>query len=188
MDTRRECEKPPASIPGSVIWLTGLSGAGKSTLATELNRQFKLEGCKSFILDGDVMRHGLCSDLGFSAEDRRENVRRITAVAHLFAEAGIQCIVALISPYRKDRDNARAVIGSGRFIEVYVNVPLEVCEARDPKGLYARARAGKLPEFTGISAPYEPPLKPEVEVLTHQMTLEQSVASIKSHWLKVSAG
>ncbi len=187
MDPRRECEKPPASIPGSVIWLTGLSGAGKSTLATELHRQFNLEGCKSFILDGDVMRHGLCSDLGFSTEDRRENVRRITAVAHLFAEAGIQCIVALISPYREDRDNARAVIGSGRFIEVYVNVPLEVCEARDPKGLYARARAGKLLEFTGISAPYEPPLKPEVEVLTHQMTLEQSVAAIKSHWLKVNA-
>ena len=167
-----------AGAAGCVVWLTGLSGAGKSTIAANLNQKLSQTGIKSFILDGDVMRSGLCSDLTFSQEDRKENVRRITEVARLFAEAGMVCIVALISPYRMDRDAARAIIGSDRFVEVYVNAPIEVCERRDPKGLYAKARAGMIKDFTGISAPYEPPTSPEVEIWTNQLNLEDSVAKI----------
>ena len=163
---------------GCVIWLTGLSGAGKSTIATKLNRMLSDAGKKSFILDGDVMRSGLCSDLKFSQEDRQENVRRIAEVARLFAEAGIICIVALISPYRIDRDSARKIIGSDRFVEAYVNAPIEVCERRDPKGLYAKARAGHIKDFTGISAPYEPPLEPELALLTNEFNQEDCVAKI----------
>jgi adenylylsulfate kinase len=163
---------------GCVVWLTGLSGAGKSTIAANLNQRLSQIGMKSFILDGDVMRNGLCSDLKFSQEDRKENVRRITEVARLFAEAGMVCIVALISPYRMDRDAARAIIGSDRFVEVYVNAPIEVCERRDPKGLYAKARSGVIKDFTGISAPYEPPLAPEVEIWTNQFDLRESVGKI----------
>ena len=163
---------------GCVLWLTGLSGAGKSTIATGLHEQLKRSGRKSFILDGDIMRRGLCSDLKFSQADRRENVRRISEVAGLFADAGIICIVALISPYRVDRAAARGIIGSDRFIEVFVNAPLAVCEQRDPKGLYAKARAGQIPEFTGISAPYEPPTAPEVEIWTNRLNVPDSVAKI----------
>lgn len=163
---------------GCVIWLTGLSGDGKSTIAAGLDDQLKRAGRKSFILDGDIMRRGLCSDLRFSPADRRENVRRLSEVAGLFADAGIICIVALISPYRMDRDAARGIIGSDRFVEVFVNAPIEVCERRDPKGLYAKARAGQIAEFTGISAPYEPPDAPEVEVSTHRLNVPDSVAKI----------
>jgi adenylyl-sulfate kinase len=163
---------------GCVLWLTGLSGAGKSTIAAGLHEQLTRSGRKSFMLDGDTMRRGLCSDLKFSQGDRRENVRRISEVASLFADAGIVCIVALISPYRADRDSARRIIGSDRFIEVFVNAPLAVCEQRDPKGLYARARAGQIPEFTGISAPYEPPAAPEVEIWTNRLNVQDSVAKI----------
>jgi adenylyl-sulfate kinase len=160
---------------GCVIWLTGLSGAGKSTIAIELENKLFTLGRHTYILDGDNIRHGLCSDLGFSHEDRTENIRRIGEAARLFADAGIICIAAFISPYRADRDLARKIAPEGRFFEVYVNAPLEVCEHRDPKGLYARARAGQLKEFTGISAPYEPPLKPEIELDTNKLKVAECI-------------
>lgn len=163
---------------GCVVWLTGLSASGKSTLAIELERELFQRGRQVFRLDGDELRRGLCRDLGFSPEDRRENIRRAAAVAGLFADAGLICVTAFISPYGADRAMARASAPPGRFIEVYVNAPLGVCEQRDPKGLYARARAGELREFTGVSAPYEPPLQPEVEVRTDQQSVAECVAAI----------
>lgn len=163
---------------GCVLWFTGLSGSGKSTLATELERELFNLGRHVYVLDGDNVRHGLGSDLGFSPKDRTENIRRVGEVAKLFADAGVICITAFISPYREDRDLARKIIPAGRFVEVFVNAPLEICEQRDPKGLYAKARAKEIKEFTGISAPYEPPLKPEIELRTDQMTIAESVARI----------
>jgi adenylyl-sulfate kinase len=163
---------------GYVVWLTGLSAAGKSTIASELERELFSQGKHAYVLDGDNMRHGLCSDLGFAPEDRKENIRRIGEVANLFADAGFICITAFISPYRSDRELARRIAPQGRFIEVYLNTPLEVCEKRDPKGLYAKARAGEIKDFTGISAPYEPPLNPELELRTEQLTLAECVAAI----------
>jgi adenylyl-sulfate kinase len=160
---------------GCIIWLTGLSGSGKSTVAVELEQKLFQLGRHTYILDGDNIRHGLCSDLGFSPRDRTENIRRIGEVASLFADAGIVCIAAFISPYRGDRDLARKIARPGKFIEVYLNAPLEVCERRDPKGLYARARAGEIKEFTGISAPYELPLKPEIELDTNQSNVAECV-------------
>ncbi|GMY11906.1 adenylyl-sulfate kinase 3 isoform X1 [Fagus crenata] len=147
---------------GCVIWITGLSGSGKSTLACALSRGLHLRGKLTYILDGDNVRHGLNSDLSFKAEDRAENIRRIGEVAKLFADAGIICIASLISPYRKDRDGCRALLPEGEFIEVFLDVPLQVCEARDPKGLYKLARCGKIKGFTGIDDPYESPLKCEI--------------------------
>jgi bifunctional enzyme CysN/CysC len=166
---------------GCVLWLTGLSGSGKSTIATELERELFNLGRHVYVLDGDNIRHGLCSDLGFSPKDRTENIRRIGEVAKLFADAGVICITAFISPYRADRDLVRKIIPRDRFMEVFVNAPLEVCEQRDPKGLYAKARAKEIKEFTGISAPYEAPLNPEVELRTDQMTIAESVARIVEH-------
>jgi adenylyl-sulfate kinase len=163
---------------GCVIWLTGLSGSGKSTIAVELEQTLFQSGRHTYILDGDNIRHGLCSDLGFSPKDRTENIRRIGEVARLFADAGIICIAAFISPYRGDRDLARKIAQPVKFVEVYLNAPLEVCEQRDPKGLYARARAGEIKEFTGISAPYEPPLKPEIELHTNQSSVAECVDAI----------
>jgi adenylyl-sulfate kinase len=163
---------------GCVLWLTGLSSAGKSTIATELERELFNLGRHAYVLDGDNIRHGLGSDLGFSPEDRAENIRRVGEVAKLFADAGVICITAFISPYRSDRDLVRKILPSGRFIEVYVNAPLEVCEQRDPKGLYARARANEIKEFTGVSAPYEAPNVPEIEIRTDQLTIAESVAKI----------
>jgi adenylyl-sulfate kinase len=163
---------------GCVIWLTGLSGSGKSTIAEELERElFKLKR-HTYILDGDVVRRGLCSDLRFSPENRKENIRRIGEVARLFADAGIICIVAFISPYRADRDLARKIAPPGKFIEVYLDAPLEVCEKRDPKGLYAQARAGEIKEFTGISAPYEPPREPEIELHTAKASVAECVGLV----------
>lgn len=147
---------------GCVIWITGLSGSGKSTLACALSRGLHSRGKLSYVLDGDNIRHGLNRDLSFQAEDRAENIRRIGEVAKLFADAGIICIASLISPYRIDRDACRSLLPEGDFIEVYLDVPLEVCESRDPKGLYKLARAGKIKGFTGIDDPYEPPLKCEI--------------------------
>lgn len=147
---------------GCVIWITGLSGSGKSTLACALSRGLHLRGKLTYILDGDNVRHGLNSDLSFKAEDRAENIRRIGEVAKLFADAGIICIASLISPYRKDRDGCRVLLPEGEFIEVFLDVPLQVCEARDPKGLYKLARCGKIKGFTGIDDPYESPLKCEI--------------------------
>lgn len=147
---------------GCAIWITGLSGSGKSTLACALSRGLHSRGKLSYVLDGDNIRHGLNSDLSFQAEDRAENIRRIGEVAKLFADSGIICIASLISPYRIDRDACRSLLPEGDFIEVYLDVPLEVCESRDPKGLYKLARAGKIKGFTGIDDPYEPPLKCEI--------------------------
>jgi len=152
---------------GRVVWLTGLSASGKSTIATELERELFRLGQHVYVLDGDNMRHGLCSDLGFSPQDRKENIRRIGEAAKLFAEAGIICITAFISPYRSDRDLVRRITEPGMFVEVYVNAPLEVCE-----------RAHQIKEFTGISAPYEPPERPEIELPTDQLTAAESVARI----------
>ncbi|XP_061365564.1 adenylyl-sulfate kinase, chloroplastic-like isoform X2 [Gastrolobium bilobum] len=147
---------------GCVIWLTGLSGSGKSTLACALSRSLHSRGKLSYILDGDNIRHGLNRDLSFRAEDRSENIRRVGEVAKLFADAGVICIASLISPYRKDRDACRALLPKGDFVEVFIDVPLHVCEARDPKGLYKLARAGKIKDFTGINDPYEPPYSCEI--------------------------
>ena len=163
---------------GAVVWLTGLSGAGKSTIATELERELFNLGKHAYVLDGDNVRHGLCSDLAFSPEDRKENIRRVGEVASLFADAGIICITAFISPYRSDRDLVRKIVKTGRFVEVHVDAPLAVCEQRDPKGLYAKARANEIKDFTGISAPYEAPVKPEVQLHTDQLTVAEAVARI----------
>jgi bifunctional enzyme CysN/CysC len=163
---------------GYVLWMTGLSSAGKTTIATELERELFNLGRQAYVLDGDNIRHGLGADLGFSAKDRAENIRRVSQVAKLFADAGIICITAFISPYRADRDLARQIMPEGRFIEVFVNAPLEVCEKRDPKGLYAKARAKQIKDFTGISAPYEPPLKPDVELRTDQLSANECVAQL----------
>jgi adenylylsulfate kinase len=161
----------------AVLWFTGLSASGKSTLAHAVENTLFDRGCNTYVLDGDNIRHGLNKDLGFSPQDREENIRRIGEVATLFADAGVMAITAFISPYRADRDKARA-IGGDSFIEVYVKCDLDVCEARDPKGLYKKARAGQIPEFTGISAPYEEPDHPELVIDTSHETLEQSAARV----------
>ena len=163
---------------GVVLWFTGLSGSGKSTLANEVAHLLHQRGHLVYVLDGDNIRHGLNSDLGFSPQDREENIRRIGEVASLFADAGVIAMTAFISPYRKDRDRVRKLLEKGRFLEVYVNCSLEVCEERDPKGMYAKARSGEIPEFTGISAPYEAPEIPEIEVRTDQMTVEECADSV----------
>lgn len=171
--------------PGCVVWFTGLSASGKSTIATELERELFSQGKHAYVLDGDNMRHGLCSDLGFTPEARKENIRRIGEVARLFADAGFVCIAAFISPYHTDRILARKIVPAGKFIEVYVNSPLSVCEGRDPKGLYAKARSGLLKDFTGVSAPYEPPINPELELRTDQMSVAECVAAIQQKLAKL---
>jgi len=155
-----------------VIWFTGLPSAGKSTLANALNQRFHAMGVMSYVLDGDNIRHGLNKNLGFGPEDRKENIRRIGEVAHLFVDAGLIAMTAFISPYREDRRSARVLVKEGEFIEVYVKCRLEECERRDPKGMYQKARAGTIKEFTGISAPYEEPEKPEIMLATDGMTVE----------------
>jgi bifunctional enzyme CysN/CysC len=164
--------------PGRVVWLTGLSASGKSTISAELERELFNLGRHVYVLDGDNVRHGLGSDLGFSARDRKENIRRVGEAAKLFVDAGVLCVTAFISPYREDRDMVRQLMPPGTFIEVYVNAPVEICEQRDPKGLYAKARANLIKDFTGISAPYEPPTHPEIELHTDQLTVAESVARI----------
>jgi bifunctional enzyme CysN/CysC len=153
-------------VSGCTVWITGLSASGKTTLADEVSHQLRAEGRPTFTLDGDVLRTGLNADLGFSRADREENVRRVGEVAMLFAAAGHVVLVPLISPYRDHRDRVRARHREAglSFVEVYLDVPLAVCEARDPKGLYAKARAGQLAHFTGIDDPYEPPLQPELAI------------------------
>ncbi len=151
---------------GAVVWFTGLSGSGKSTLSRRVEQLLLAQGRDAYVLDGDNLRHGLNADLGFSPEDRAENIRRVGSVAQLLADAGLLCLTAFISPYREDRAAARARLEPGRFFEVFVDTPLEVCEARDPKGLYRKARAGDIPQFTGITAPYEAPESPELTLAT----------------------
>ena len=165
-----------------VIWLTGLSGAGKSSIADEVDRVLHAQGRHTFILDGDNLRHGLNRDLGFTAEDRVENIRRVAEVAKLMADAGLIVMVSIISPYRADRELARDVIGSERFVEVFVDTPLRVVEERDVKGLYAKARRGEIKNFTGIDAPYEAPTQPELVVTTENRTSEESAADVLE-WL-----
>ncbi len=174
--TRGEREKRNGHR-GLVLWFTGLSGSGKSTLAQEVQGALFERGCQTYVLDGDNVRHGLNKDLGFSPADREENIRRIGEVAKLFADAGVIALTAFISPYRADRDQARAISGDS-FVEVYVRCDLEVCETRDPKGLYKKARAGLIPEFTGISAPYEAPENPELVVDTSRESLEESATRV----------
>jgi adenylyl-sulfate kinase len=162
----------------ATVWLTGLSGAGKSTLAYALEKHLWMEGRACYVLDGDNVRHGLNRDLGFSHEDRTENIRRVAEVARLMNDAGLIVITAFISPYHDDRSIARAAVGEGRFVEVYLSTPLDVCEARDPKGFYKRARAGNLPGYTGISAPYEIPENPGITLDTSAHGIDACVAQI----------
>lgn len=157
---------------GAVLWFTGLSGSGKSTIAQALEEWLYKHDYHSFILDGDNIRHGLCNDLGFNSTDRTENIRRIGEVSKLFLEAGLIVLVAFISPYRKDRENIKDIIKRENFIEIYCNTPLKICENRDIKGLYEKARRGEIPEFTGISSPYEPPTDPDIILDTSQITLD----------------
>ena len=163
---------------GVVVWFTGLSGSGKSTVAREVELALVENGKNAFVLDGDNIRHGLNRDLGFSPEDRAENIRRIGEVAKLMAQANLVTLTAFISPYKADRDAVRALLADGQFIEVFCDASLAVCESRDTKGLYKKARAGQIPEFTGISAPYEPPQRPELVLKTGEETLEQSARKV----------
>jgi len=164
---------------GSVaLWLTGLSGAGKTSIAYGVEVALAERGIHSYVLDGDNVRQGLCSDLGFSDEDREENIRRIGELARLFVDAGLVVITAFISPFRRDRDKARALFGDGEFFEIYLKCDLATCEKRDPKGLYKRARAGEIEDFTGISSPYEEPLEPELILDTAELSLHESVERV----------
>ena len=168
---------------GATVWLTGLSGSGKSTVSRALEEALTERRAHAYVLDGDNVRHGLNRDLAFSPEDRAENIRRVGEVARLFCDAGVICLTAFISPYRADRDRVRALHDEGAFIEVFVDAPLEICEARDPKGLYKKARAGLIGDFTGISAPYEAPEAPEIVVNTHTQSLDECVGQIVA-WLE----
>ena len=164
---------------GVTLWFTGLSGSGKTTIATEVERYLKSHGYQAERLDGDEVREYLCRDLGFSKEDRDENIRRVSYLANLLTRNNVITLCCFVSPYRKAREEARNLIG--QFVEVYVNASLTVCEKRDVKGLYARARAGEIPAFTGVTDPYEPPENPEIEILTEQLNIEESVASVLTY-------
>ncbi len=167
---------------GVTLWMTGLSGAGKSTIACLVERMLLDRGRLAYRLDGDNVRHGLNANLGFSAEDRRENIRRVGEVAKLFTDAGLITIVSFISPYQRDRDAVRAIMAEGDFVEIHVHASLAAAEARDPKGLYKKARAGQIKNFTGIDDPYEPPANPELTLDTEQLTAEQAAETVVS-WL-----
>lgn len=166
---------------GCTVWLTGLSGSGKSTIAVAAEKALNERGRLTYILDGDNIRHGLNSNLGFSPADRTENIRRIGEVSKLFTDAGVIVFSSFISPYRSDRDAVREIMGDGDFVEVWVDASVETCEGRDVKGLYKKARAGEIPEFTGISAPYEEPLQPELTLDTNGQTLEESVGELVAY-------
>jgi len=169
---------------GVCIWLTGLPCSGKSTIAVGLQRALFYMGCQTYILDGDNIRHGLNKDLGFSPKERTENIRRIGEVARLFTEAGLITIVAFISPYRKDRQDVRAIFGNKDFIEIYIKASLRDCQKRDTKGLYKRARSGEIKEFTGISAPYEEPARPEILIDTEIQNKEEGVRKALDYLIK----
>lgn len=170
-----------------VLWFTGLSGSGKTTLAHAVEEELFEKGWYTYILDGDNIRHGLNGDLGFTDADRRENIRRIGEVSRLFTDAGIVVLAAFISPFREDRDRVRSLFEPNEFIEIYVRCPLEICEARDPKGLYRKARMGQLPDFTGIDSPYEEPSQPELLVDTGSMSISDSVGAIVSYLDRISS-
>lgn len=163
---------------GVLLWFTGLSASGKSTVANEVTYQLHQMGKLTYVLDGDNIRHGLNKNLGFSPGDREENIRRISEVGNLFADAGLITTTAFISPYRKDRDFARQLLGDGRFVEIFVKASVETCEKRDPKGLYQKAKNGEIKEFTGVSAPYEEPLKPEIVLDADSLTIEEEVKMV----------
>lgn len=167
-------------VTGVTVWLTGLSGSGKSTVAAAVERRLLEAGVPAYLLDGDNLRHGLNGDLGFGAAERSENVRRVGEVARLFADAGVVTLVPLISPYRADRERARAAHDAAglRFVEVFVNTPIDECERRDPKGLYAKARAGEIIGFTGIDDPYEPPTSPDLELTPALATVEDCARAV----------
>ncbi|MFM7286928.1 MAG: adenylyl-sulfate kinase [Cyanobium sp.] len=165
----------------AILWFTGLSGAGKSTLANAVNAALFERGLACYVLDGDNIRHGLCKDLGFSDADREENIRRIGEVAKLFVDAGVVALTAFVSPFKADRDKVRALVPTGDFIEIHCAADLGVCEQRDTKGLYAKARAGEIKEFTGISSPYEAPEAPELKVDTGSQSLEESVSQVLTY-------
>ncbi|MDD4927950.1 MAG: adenylyl-sulfate kinase [Gallionella sp.] len=168
---------------GAIVWFTGLSGSGKSTLAHAVEEALHQRGCRTFVLDGDNVRHGLCGDLGFSSEGRIENIRRVGEVGKLFMEAGIIVLTAFISPYREDRNRVRGVVAHGDFIEIYCDTPIDVCEKRDVKGLYKKARAGQIAEFTGISSPYEIPVSPELALNTGVAELDTCVRQVLDEML-----
>jgi adenylylsulfate kinase len=180
-DVTREDRERRQGHRGATLWFTGLSASGKSTLARALEAELFRRGASVYVLDGDNVRHGLNKDLGFSHKDRTENIRRIGEVAKLFTDYGAVVLTAFISPYRTDRDSVRALFTEGEFLEVFVDAPLSVCEERDPKGLYQKARRGEIPEFTGISAPYEAPAEPELTIPTHRLTVEESVNLLVRH-------
>jgi len=161
-----------------ILWFTGLSGSGKSTVAHAVEDKLHQAGCRTFVFDGDNVRHGLCANLGFSEADRHENIRRIGEMAKLFIEAGVIAMTAFISPFRADRDGVRALVSENDFIEIYCNSPLAVCEERDVKGLYKRARAGEIKNYTGISSPYEPPEHPDLVLDTANASVETNVEKV----------
>lgn len=167
-----------------LIWLTGLSGSGKTTLANELDAYFISKGIRSYLLDGDNVRHGLNSDLGFDQNSRIENIRRISEVARLMVDAGLVVITAFISPYLKEREKVRSMFEKGEFIEVYLKTPLSICEQRDSKGLYKRARQGKIIDFTGINSPYEAPVNPEIIIDSYSQSIEQELSIIKNYLIE----
>ena len=164
-----------------ILWFTGLSGAGKSTLAHAVEKALFDKGCRTFVIDGDNVRHGLCQDLGFTVEDRQENIRRIGEMSKLFLEANVIALTAFISPFQTNRDRVRGLVGAGEFIEVYCKADLNVCEQRDVKGLYAKARRGEIADFTGISSPYEPPQNPELVLNTGVDSLDNCVNQVLTH-------
>jgi adenylylsulfate kinase len=169
---------------GAVVWFTGFSASGKSTIAHHLEKMLHQEGCSTYVFDGDNVRHGLCGDLGFSSQDRSENIRRIGEMVKLFVDAGIIAITAFISPNRKDRRRIRSFFSDRQFLEIFVDCPLEVCEQRDQKGIYKKAKSGEISEFTGISAPYEPPQRPDLVIASAEEDAISAAKRIKALMLK----
>ncbi|WP_286904263.1 adenylyl-sulfate kinase [Clostridium sp. UBA1652] len=180
MNVSREDREELLKQKGVVLWFTGLSGSGKSTVASSLEKRLHDMGKLTYTLDGDNVRHGLNSDLGFSDEDRVENIRRIGEISKLFVDAGVITIATFVSPFREDRQKVRELLGKD-FVEIYIDCPIEVCEKRDPKGIYKKARAGEIKHFTGIDSPYESPINPEIVVSTHLNTLDECVDKLVAY-------
>ena len=180
MNVSREDREELLKQKGVILWFTGLSGSGKSTVASSLEKRLHDMGKLTYTLDGDNVRHGLNSDLGFSDEDRVENIRRIGEISKLFVDAGVITIATFVSPFREDRQKVRDLLGKD-FVEIYIDCPIEVCEKRDPKGIYKKARAGEIKHFTGIDSPYESPINPEIVVSTHLNTLDECVDKLVAY-------
>jgi len=166
---------------GAVLWFTGLSASGKSTLSHMVEKRLHALGCSTYVFDGDNVRHGLCGDLGFSESDRAENIRRIGEMVHLFVDAGIIALTAFISPFSADRQRVKTIVGEDRFVEIFVDCPLDVCIERDPKGIYAKALKGEIKDFTGISSPYQPPLTPDIMIRSDQESFEHAADKIMEY-------